>query len=111
MNFEQTPRGFLVGRFKDRYGAKCSLQESSLAEEAAVWFGIDDPEPKIMCSDAAKLGLKRQRENGWQDYYIPKEVLLNTRMHLTQSDVKILIPILRHFAETGYLPKTEKAEG
>lgn len=35
-----TQRGFSIIRFLDRYGQECSLQESSLATEPAVWLGV-----------------------------------------------------------------------
>jgi hypothetical protein len=34
-------RGFTHVKFKDIYKHKCSLQESSLAEESAVWLGTE----------------------------------------------------------------------
>lgn len=100
----KTHRGFAHASFEDRYGAKCSIQKSSLATEDAIWFGINDADPQIMCSDAKRLGLPEKGHNGWQKYDIPKEVSLNTRMHLTQDQVRELIPVLAHFAETGELP-------
>ncbi|WP_066922981.1 hypothetical protein [Methylobacterium sp. CCH5-D2] len=39
-----TSRGFAVGRFLDRYQRSCSIQESSLAEEACIWLGCDEGE-------------------------------------------------------------------
>mgnify|MGYP006958843775 CR=1 FL=1 len=41
--------------------------------------------------------------NKFSPYEIPKEVLLTTRMHLTQKQVKDLIPILQKFVDTGEL--------
>ena len=42
---ETTPRGFEYIEFDDRYGEKCQLQQSSLAEyeqpgTSAVWLGL-----------------------------------------------------------------------
>lgn len=91
--FGRTSRGFPYVHFKDFYDKKCSLQKSSLASEQAIWFGIDDPEPEIM--------IPGQR---WQPLQIPENVSLNTRMHLTQEQVQVLLPILTHFAEYGELP-------
>jgi len=82
----------------DRYGAECSIQKSSLATENAIWFGVDDADPKIMASKTKEGG------TGWISYYIPEDVLLSTRMHLTQMQVQELLPILQTFAETGELP-------
>jgi len=39
LQFRKTERGFVVAHFRDRYGEECSIQESSLAEEAAIWLG------------------------------------------------------------------------
>jgi hypothetical protein len=36
-----TARGFRIGTFRDRYGQACSIQESSLATEDAIWLGPD----------------------------------------------------------------------
>jgi len=94
---DPTGRGFQHMQFHDRYGAKCSLQESSLATEAAIWFGIDDADPKIMARDYPEAG----QTNGWVTYPIPDNVLLSTRMHLTQTQVRELLPYLQHFAEYG----------
>jgi len=38
---------------------------------------------------------------GWVDYAIPEDVFLTTRMHLTREQVKMLIPILQKFVDTG----------
>lgn len=70
------PRGLILGEFEDRYGQKCSIQESSLATDSAIWLGVD-------------VDL-----NG-------KEVA--ARMHLTRAQVKDLIPVLRYFARNGSL--------
>jgi hypothetical protein len=35
-------RGFRKADFKDRYNADCSIQESSLASEAAIWLGVHE---------------------------------------------------------------------
>jgi len=71
---ETTSRGFGLWEFKDKYGQECSLQDSSLASEPAIWLGVD-------------VDLKG--------------VDVNDRMHLTQEQVKALLPILDHFATTG----------
>jgi len=99
----KTPRGFSTAEFVDRYGAKCSLQKSSLATEDAIWFGINEPDPQITASNAKKLGIPCGTETGWVKYEIPEEVLINTRMHLTQEMVIELLPLLQKFAETGEL--------
>lgn len=99
-----TARGFPVIEFTDRYGADCNIQESSLAEEAAIWLGVKDAQPQIMAVDAAAAGVVTDATCGWVPYPIPKEVLLTTRMHLTQAQVAELMPVLQHFVDTGELP-------
>lgn len=88
----KTGRNFDIGRFSDYYGSKCSIQKSSLALIDCIWLGIEDPEPKIM-----EPGI------GWIPFEIPEGVLVKTHMHLTQEQVKELLPILQKFAETGEL--------
>lgn len=100
----KTQRGFDLIEFSDRYNAKCSLQKSSLAFEDAVWFGVDDADPKIMAVDASAHGVATNATNGWVKYPIPDAVLLNTRMHLTRKQVATLLPALQHFVATGDLP-------
>lgn len=84
---ESTSRGFSRVEFDDLYGARCSLQKSSLASQDAIWLGTNDA--------------KRHHVTG---------EIIGTRMHLTQEDVVWLLPILQHFAETGDLPDTLKPE-
>ena len=101
MEVKQTGRGFDIIEFTDRYDAKCSLQKSSLATEDAIWFGVDDAEPQVMASKAASVGVSTSETTGWVPFPIPEDVLLTTRMHLTQDQVKEILPILQKFAETG----------
>ena len=94
VEFKNTNRGFRIGVFTDLYGAKCSIQKSSLATDDAIWFGVDDADPKICV-----IG------EGWKPYPVPEEVLLTTRMHLTRDQVEQLLPVLQEFVETGELPE------
>lgn len=107
IEFRNTQRGFRIGEFKDRYDEGCSIQESSImAEEGHIWFGIDDPKPQIMASDAKIMGIPTGGQDcGWVKYPIPSQVHLSTRMHLSQSMVKDLLPVLQYFAEHGTLPE------
>lgn len=103
MEIKKTQRGFDYTEFKDRYGAKCSLQKSSSALKDCIWLGVDDADPQIMNSDAVRLGLPSDGVTGWTSFNIPSEVSLTTRMHLTQEMVAELLPVLQKFAETGDL--------
>ena len=86
----ETHRGFTLYEFKDRYGASCSLQKSSIATEDCIWLGVDDPDPR-----------KLIKNKGWQSVKIDEDILLTTRMHLSIEQVKALLPILNEFVEKG----------
>lgn len=117
LKYSFTKRRFPYVNFTDRYGAGCSIQLSSLATDAAIWFGVDDADPKIMARHAHRLGLNHllqdgpERLNGWVKYPVPDEVVFTTRMHLTQEQVKALLPILQYFAEHGAFPTEAEVEG
>ena len=93
----RTARGFAIEEFIDRYGARCSLQKSSLAMEDCVWLGQDEIRPRIMASKMMRGG------TGWVDFPLPEGVEISGRMHLTQDMVKALLPALQKFADTGEL--------
>lgn len=90
MKVEKTERGFARIDFTDRYGVKCSLQKSSLATEDAIWLGCNEADPKILVPGS-----------GWVPLLLPEGSSANTRMHLTQQQVKKLLPHLLRFVETG----------
>lgn len=94
----KTQRGFSLLDFTDRYGVECSLQESSLATEGAIWFGVNEANTRHCVQG-----------QGWVPYVYPEglDVQHDTRMHLTQGQVKRLLPMLKHFAQTSYLPPIE----
>ena len=94
MQLGKTIRGFALLEFVDRYDRKCSLQKSSLATEDAIWFGCDDADPKVLVPG-----------KGWTPIDMPPDYSANTRMHLTQEQVRTLLPYLQRFAETGELEK------
>ena len=105
-----TSRGFGKVLFQDYYESKCSMQVSSVGTNECVWLGIEEAEPKILATDAIRLGLIKEEDAphnpfgepcGWIDYPIPKEVLLSTRMHLTSAQAKQLGLQLLKFAFTG----------
>lgn len=99
----RTKRGFCVAKFEDHYGAKCSLQTSSLAFENAIWLGVNDPNPEIMASHAPEEWCNGQT-TGWIDVPLPEKTHIRGRMHLTQEMVIEMLPLLEHFAQTGKLP-------
>ncbi len=60
--------------FEDDFKQQCSLQKSHAILENKIWLGVD------------------KDING---------KAVNARMHLTQDQVKELLPLLQKFAETG----------
>lgn len=95
-------RGFEVQFFIDDYGIDCSIQESS-AVEPHIWLGVHNPPHKVMWVDADKFGIEVSEKSGWYDYPIPKEVLVESRMHLSRKQAKALAKKLRYFAKYGVL--------
>lgn len=79
LKLEPTSRGFMCADFKDAYGADCSIQESSWAEQDAIWLG---------CNEGTH-------------HHVTGECL--ARMHLTREQAEALIPLLQRFVETGRL--------
>lgn len=75
--FKSTKKGLMRAEFQDRFGATCSLQESSFPDEDCLWLGVE-------------VDIHGNEIGGG-------------RMHLTQEMAQQLIPILRHFARTGTL--------
>lgn len=84
----RTERGFVRINFDDLYQARCSLQESSLATDYAIWLGVDRTPADFAAAGSQVIGY---------------------RMHLTQSDVRALLPLLTIFATTGVLPDPDQA--
>ena len=103
----KTARGFEVQHFADDYGVDCSLQESS-SVVPHIWLGVHKPTHKVLWSDAAKVGIKTAEDAGWYDYPIPEEVLVSSRMHLSQKQAKKLAKRLEYFAKHGRLKETKK---
>jgi hypothetical protein len=105
---QPTERGFQRGKFTDAYGHTCSIQESSrIADEtegAYLWLGVENLDGEFQYLS------KRGLSSGWQkaklqDMYPDCDIVVPDRMHLSQSQVKELLPLLQHFAEHGELPR------
>lgn len=75
MKFKPTQRGFLIAGFEDINGQNCSLQQSSLADQDAIWLG---------CNTGSHV-----------------EDTCYARMHLDREMAGEIGRILTHFAETG----------
>ena len=54
-NMDKTNRGFQYKDFKDCYGLKCSLQQSSSAVEDRIWFGVDESRMHLNQDQVKKL--------------------------------------------------------
>lgn len=102
LEYDVTSRGFPRWAFMDLYGEICTIQKSSLAREHAIWVGVHDTTPKIMGKAV------REDLTGWVNYPLPEGALIASRMHLSQEQVKALLPILQHFAESGELPEADE---
>jgi len=109
-------RGFQTIFFDDAYGKECSVQISSMAmcegdhddlNVGWIWLGINDAEPQIMKSTAKSLGMKLPpgEVSGWMPYPVPEDVLMSTRMHLNEHQVRALIERLQYWLATGNLKK------
>ena len=57
----------------------------------------------IMCKDAKAIGLDLANKCGWHDISVPKEVLIDSRMHLNREQAKDLAKKLKYFAKHGCL--------
>ena len=96
LKVKQTSRGFDIMEFSDSYGVECSLQVSS-SVEPHIWLG------------AKEIGLKKLKlgatSGGWEDIDTSGDehtsYIANTRMHLSQEEVKALLPTLIKFANSG----------
>jgi hypothetical protein len=81
IEWQDTERGLAKGTFKDRYGVPCSIQESSLATEAAIWLGCE------------------------HETHDNQGTPCGARMHLTRGMAGQLARILAGFSETGDLSR------
>lgn len=86
MTFSTTSRGFARIDFTDRYGVACSLQQSSLATEDAIWLGCNEPDPRRLVPG-----------QGWQPVVLSEGVQCDTRMHLTRDMVAQLVVVLQQW--------------
>ena len=91
LKYSKTQRNFDLIEFRDYYNEGSSIQKSSLATIDAIWFGIDNPNPKFLGT------------SGWEHYPIPDNVLINTLMHLNREQVAKLLPIFLKFVDSGVI--------
>jgi hypothetical protein len=98
MKTKKTQRGFAIANFKDDKGVECSIQKSSSAMKDCIWLGANKIELKEF--EAGKGWVDRTE---FDEHSIEHHFIANTRMHLTRTQVKKLLPILQKFVETGEL--------
>lgn len=72
-----------------------------MREEGMIWLGCNKADPRYCVKGQGWLPLA-----GWDE----SSMVANTRMHLTQSQVRDLLPALQYFAEHGYLPLPDDGE-
>lgn len=85
-----TARGFELVEFTDFYDVKCSLQQSSLATEDAIWLGCDEANPRVLVPG-----------EGWTKIDLPENTVCDTRMHLNREQVERLVESLSLWLDTG----------
>lgn len=98
--YGDTGRGFSLCTFKDHYGLECSVQDSSLADDACIWLGIDNPRVQVFVPNGPAVDGK----DSWRPLEKPANadcLLVDSRMHLTREMAMGLLPVLQRFIETG----------
>lgn len=94
LKVKHTQRGFAYVDLVDGYGNAGTIQKSSAIDPPSIWLGVDDP----------KISVFDQNGDGkWTDIELPEGALIQSRLHLTQEQVKQMLPFLQKFAETGEL--------
>ncbi len=108
----KTCRGFAYSEFTDNNGQSCSLQRSSAfggKDGELIWLGVNNKENNFKVLGHDNEARIRNGGWGWQEksltpMFPDSDILIPDRMHLTQKQVKALLPALQHFAKTGELP-------
>lgn len=107
-----TCRGFALSEFEDNNGQLCSLQRSSAfggKDGELIWLGVTNRENKFSVLGHSDEARANNGGWGWQEKSLTQmfpdsDINIPDRMHLTQKQVKMLLPALKHFAKTGELP-------
>jgi len=102
----KTSRGFGLGEFADSKGVDCSIQESSLATEAAIWFGVQSANPQRI--EGELLVSVTPPVDSIPIAGVPgmnHDILYHTRMHLTIDHVEDLIKNFDEFLTTKTVQK------
>jgi len=120
MRFKRNFSGFAYDEFEDKYGERCIIKKSSIVStcpnDECIWLGVLNREGMIRIfprepvnpnEGQAKFGFGPQ-EKCLYDLLPGCDIEIPSRMHLSQEMVKMLLPALIHFAETGELPEPKK---
>lgn len=111
----KTNRGFETQHFCDDYGVECLIQESSNVEPH-IWLGVAHNDLKVMAKDKQELlesvlrltkDCPECNEMGWCTVPLPREALVENRMHLNRKQAKELAKKLNYFARHGVLKEEQ----
>lgn len=95
MEDEVSNRGYSHITFTDTHGLVGTVTESSaVGRLPCIHFGVKDPKVKVMASTLNSHG------TGWVDI-TPEGASIDSTLHLNTDQIKLLIPILQNFVETG----------
>ena len=108
MQVTKTSRGFERVDFADANGQACSLQQSSAIDTSEpysidrpgtsmLWLGVDEVVPKTLVYG-----------QGWTPIQLPDHAMTAGRMHLTRSQVVVLVEKLQAWLATGSLEGGER---
>lgn len=92
----KTIKKLAINNFKDDHDQDCILKKSSSSLEDKIWFGVTNP--KLMVYENNSKGKCIVTD-------MPSTFSVNSKMHLTRSQVKELLPYLENFVNTGNLEK------
>jgi hypothetical protein len=88
MKFKITQRGFKYFQFQDDCGQDCVLQSSSASGAPKIWLGLNKVVPLV-----------EKEGKGLIPIDLPKEVVINGRMHLGIPEIKRILPALLWLVE------------
>jgi hypothetical protein len=97
---EDVGRGMNRGTFQDTYNHACYVQESSAAAspERSLWLGLLRPALTVDLKSGARVQMEPSTVASALN---ADSVHMPSVMHLSQSQVAALLPLLTEFAQTG----------
>jgi len=113
--------GFPTVSFSDRDGSIGQIRMSSVIGNyadsidrpgtSALLLGIPQPNAVVRAKHAAAVGVETEKEEGWVEYPLPEEVLVDSYLHLDREQVCGLIARLQHWLDNGNFTQEDRAEG